>query len=52
MVSWADLSLQTKKYSHQWHRFAGVTSVTDRQTDTSTDRPRYFVANSKQHVRT
>jgi len=30
--------------------FAGLTSVTDRQTDRPTDRPRYSVSNSRPHL--
>jgi len=31
--------------------FAGLTSVTDRQTDRQTDRPRYLVGNNRPHLR-
>jgi len=32
--------------------FAGLTTVTDRQTDPPTDRPRYSVGNNRPHLRT
>jgi len=32
--------------------FAGLTSVTDRQTDWQTDRPCYSVSNNRPHLRT
>jgi len=32
--------------------FAGLTSVTDRQTDQQTERPRYSVGNNRPHLRT
>jgi len=36
MVPWAHLSPQPKQYLDRFSRFAGLTSVTDRQTDKQT----------------
>jgi len=51
MVPWAHQSPQPKRHLDRFSRFAGLTSVTDRQTaDRQTDIPRYSVGNNRPHV--
>ena len=49
MAPWAHQSPQHKHHLDWFSRFAGLTTVTDRLTDT--DRPRYSVCNNRPHQR-
>jgi len=50
MVPLAHPSLQPKWHLDWFSLFAGLTSVTNRQTDQPTDRQRYSVGNNRPHL--
>jgi len=51
MVPWAHPSSQPKGHLYRFSRSAGLTIVTNRQTDRQTDRPRYSVCNNRPYLR-